>query len=94
MKKKKGEEKKKRGKKKKYLREAESLLDNRGELTDADGLVTEDVLGAGGVDDDLGGGGGNTDLWKKKKKKEVSVGVWETRVRFVCFLFLFFFGGF
>ena len=61
-------EKKKDGekKKKKYLREPESLLDNRGELTDADGLVTEDILGAGGVDDDLGGGRGNTDLWKKK----------------------------
>merc|ERR1719329_58177 len=44
------------------LGEPESLLNDRGELTDADGLVTEDILGAGGVDDDLSGSGGNADL--------------------------------
>jgi hypothetical protein len=44
------------------LGEVEPLLDNGGQLTDPPALLTEDVLGAGGHDDDLSLGGGNTDL--------------------------------
>ncbi len=42
--------------------ELESLLDESGELTDAATLVTENLLGVGGTDDDLGAGVGDTDL--------------------------------
>ena len=44
------------------LREAESLLNDSGELADAGGLLAKDVLGAGGLDDDLSACRGNTDL--------------------------------
>lgn len=44
------------------LTEVESLLDNRGQLSDAASLLSQDVLGAGGSDDDLSPGGGHTDL--------------------------------
>ena len=33
--------------------ELETLLDERGKLTDAATLLTEDLLGVGGTDDDL-----------------------------------------
>jgi len=42
--------------------ELESLLDESSELTDAATLVTKNLLGVGGTDDDLGAGVGNTDL--------------------------------
>lgn len=42
--------------------ELESLLDESSELTDAATLVTENLLGVGGTDDDLGAGVGDTDL--------------------------------
>jgi len=45
--------------------EVESLLNNRGELPDATSLVTKNVLGAGGSDDDLSAGRGNTDLYAR-----------------------------
>ena len=44
------------------LGEAESLLDEGSQLTDSATLVTEDVLGVGGSDDDLGSGVGDSDL--------------------------------
>ena len=44
------------------LGEAEALLDESGELADATALVTEDVLGVGGADDDVGDGGRDADL--------------------------------
>lgn len=44
------------------LGEAETLLDEGGELADAATLLTEDLLGVGGTDDDLGAGVGDTDL--------------------------------
>jgi hypothetical protein len=44
------------------LGELESLLDERGELTDAAALLAEDLLGVGGTDDDVGNGGGDADL--------------------------------
>lgn len=44
------------------LGELETLLNERLELTDPASLVTEDVLGVGGADDDLGTGVGNADL--------------------------------
>lgn len=42
--------------------ELESLLDEGGELADAATLLTENLLGVGGSDDDVGDGGGNADL--------------------------------
>ena len=44
------------------LGELEALLDERGELTDAATLLSEDLLGVGGADDDVGDGGRNADL--------------------------------
>ena len=44
------------------LGEVEPLLDNAGELSDPPALLSEDVLGPGGHDDDLGPGGGHSDL--------------------------------
>lgn len=44
------------------LGELEALLDERGELTDAATLLSEDLLGVGGADDDVGNGGGDADL--------------------------------
>ena len=44
------------------LGELESLLDQRLEFTDSSSLVTEDFLGVGGSDNDLGSGVGNSDL--------------------------------
>ena len=44
------------------LGELEALLDQRGELADAAALLSEDILGVGGTDDDVGDGGGNADL--------------------------------
>lgn len=44
------------------LREVESLLDDGGQLADALALLSEDVLGAGGLDDDLGLEGSHADL--------------------------------
>ena len=44
------------------LREAEPLLHDGGQFTDPPTLFTQDVLGAGGHDDDFGLGGSHTDL--------------------------------
>lgn len=44
------------------LGELESLLDERGELTNAATLLSEDLLGVGGADDDVGNGRSNADL--------------------------------
>lgn len=44
------------------LGEAETLLDESGELTDAAALVTKNLLGVGGTDDDLSAGVRDTDL--------------------------------
>lgn len=44
------------------LGELESLLDERGELTNAAALLAENLLGVGGSDDDVGNGGGDADL--------------------------------
>ena len=44
------------------LGEVESLLDDAGELPDSATLLSEDILGPGGHDDDLSPGGGHTDL--------------------------------
>lgn len=44
------------------LGEAETLLDERGELADAATLLAEDLLGVGRTDDDLGAGVGDADL--------------------------------
>jgi hypothetical protein len=44
------------------LGELESLLDERGELANAAALLTENLLGVGGSDDDVGNGGGDADL--------------------------------
>jgi hypothetical protein len=44
------------------LGELEALLDERGELTDAATLLSEDLLCVGGADDDVGDGGRNADL--------------------------------
>jgi hypothetical protein len=44
------------------LGELESLLDERGELADAATLLTENLLGVGGADDDVGDGRRNADL--------------------------------
>ena len=44
------------------LGEAEPLLHSVGQLFDAAALLAQDVLGAGGHDDDLGPGRGHTDL--------------------------------
>ena len=44
------------------LGEVEPLLDNASELSDPPALLSEDVLGPGGHDDDLGPGGGHSDL--------------------------------
>jgi len=44
------------------LGEFEALLDERGELTDAATLLSEDLLCVGGADDDVGDGGGDADL--------------------------------
>lgn len=44
------------------LGEAETLLDERGELADAAALLAEDLLGVGRTDDDLGAGVGDADL--------------------------------
>merc|ERR1719305_1407055 len=44
------------------LGEVEPLLDNAGELSDPPALLSEDVLGPGGHDDDLRPGGGHSDL--------------------------------
>ena len=44
------------------LGELETLLDQSLELADTTSLVTEDLLGVGGADDDLGTGVGDTDL--------------------------------
>ena len=40
----------------------ETLLDESGQLANALGLLTKNVLGAGGQDDDLGTLGGDADL--------------------------------
>lgn len=42
--------------------ELESLLDEGGELADAATLLTENLLGVGGSDDDVGNGGGDANL--------------------------------
>lgn len=44
------------------LGETESLLDQSSQLTDSATLVTENILGVGGSDDDLSSGVGDTDL--------------------------------
>lgn len=44
------------------LGELEALLDERGELADAAALLTENLLGVGGSDDDVGDGGCDADL--------------------------------
>lgn len=44
------------------LGELEALLDEGGELADAATLLTEDLLGVGGADDDVGNGRGDADL--------------------------------
>lgn len=44
------------------LGELESLLDERLEFTDSSSLVSEDLLGVGSPDDDLGSGVGHSDL--------------------------------
>lgn len=44
------------------LGELEALLDERGELADAAALLSEDFLGLGGADDDVGDGRGDADL--------------------------------
>lgn len=44
------------------LGEAETLLDDGSQLADAAAVLTKDVLGAGGTDDDFGALGGDTDL--------------------------------
>ena len=44
------------------LGELEALLDERGELTDAAALLSKNLLGVGGADDNVGHGGGNADL--------------------------------
>lgn len=44
------------------LGELESLLDEGGELADAATLLSEDLLGLGGTDDDIGDGRGDADL--------------------------------
>ena len=44
------------------LGELEALLDEGGELANAATLLTEDLLGVGGANDDIGHGGGNADL--------------------------------
>ena len=40
----------------------EALLDDGGQLADAAALLTQDLLGLGGLDDDLGAGGGDAVL--------------------------------
>lgn len=42
--------------------EVESLLHHRGHLANALALLTKDILGTGGLDDDLSAGGGDADL--------------------------------
>lgn len=44
------------------LGELEALLDEGGELADAATLLTENLLGVGGADDDVGNGGSDADL--------------------------------
>ena len=44
------------------LGELETLLDERSELANAASLLSEDLLGVGGADDDLGAGVGNANL--------------------------------
>ena len=44
------------------FRERETLLDDSRELADPPALVSENALGAGGADDDLGTGRGDADL--------------------------------
>jgi hypothetical protein len=44
------------------LREVESLLNEGGELTNSATLLTQDVLGTSGTDDDFSAGGGDTDF--------------------------------
>lgn len=44
------------------LGELEALLDERGELADAATLLTKNLLGVGGADDDVGDGGRDADL--------------------------------
>jgi hypothetical protein len=44
------------------LGELEALLDERGELTDAATLLSENLLCVGGADDDVGDGGCDADL--------------------------------
>lgn len=44
------------------LGELEALLDQAGELADAATLLTENLLGVGGTDDDVGDGGGDADF--------------------------------
>lgn len=44
------------------LGELEALLDEGGELADAAALLTENLLGVGGADDDIGDGRGDADL--------------------------------
>lgn len=44
------------------LGELEALLNQAGELADAATLLTEDLLGVGGTDDDVGDGGGDADF--------------------------------
>jgi hypothetical protein len=44
------------------FRVVETLLNDRGQLTDATTLFTENVLGSGGTDDDLGTGRSDSDF--------------------------------
>lgn len=59
------------------LWELESLLDQSLELSDPSSLVTEDILGVGGSDDDLGSGVGHSDLTSRVSLLgELSGAVW------------------
>jgi hypothetical protein len=44
------------------ISDVETLLDGGGELANAASLLAEDILGAGGTDDNLNAGGGHADL--------------------------------
>jgi hypothetical protein len=47
------------------LRELEALLDERGELTDAATLLSENLLCVGGADDDVGDGRSDANLYAR-----------------------------
>ena len=61
------------------LGELETLLDHSGELADAATLVTEDILGAGSADDDLGADGSHADLFLFEQNENL------TQLRFEIF---------